>query len=114
MTAGVNDPLRAAVPGEREIEGLAARYGYLDDSRIVAVRAGASGRGYYTRGELIEVCAWKTPRGRPRVAANSRHSVITRTGRALAAIDESDRIVPLLERHGVESLPLSHTPRRRQ
>jgi hypothetical protein len=47
------------------------------------------------------VCAWKTPRSRPRIAANSRRAVVSRTGRALAAADESGRISPLLELHGV-------------
>jgi hypothetical protein len=84
-----------------EIEPLAARFGYQDDSRLLAVGAVARARGYYTRGELIAVCAWKTPRSRPRVAANSRHAVISRTGRALAGSDESERIAPLLELQGV-------------
>jgi hypothetical protein len=87
-------------PG-REIEPLASRFGYVDDAPLLAVGAAARARGYYTRGELIEVCAWKTPRSRPRVAANSRRSVMTRTRRALRATDESDRITALLELQGV-------------
>jgi hypothetical protein len=84
-----------------EIEALAARFGYEDDSRLLAVGAAARARGYYTRREFIDVCAWKTPRSRPRVAANSRHAVMNRTGQALAATDESDRITPLLELQGI-------------
>jgi hypothetical protein len=84
-----------------EIEPLGARFGCEDDSRLLAIGAAALARGYYARQEFIEVCAWKTPRSRPRVAANSRHAVLRRTRRALAATDESERIKPLLELHGV-------------
>jgi hypothetical protein len=84
-----------------QIDTLAGRFGYQDDSRLLAFGAAARARGYYTRREFIEVCAWKTPRSRPAVAGNSRRAVISKTGRALAAIDESDRIRPLLELQGV-------------
>ena len=84
-----------------EIEALAARFGYTDDSRLLALGADARSRGYYTRGEFIDVCAWKTPRSRARVAANSRRAVVSRTAQALAAVGESERITPLLELHGV-------------
>jgi hypothetical protein len=84
-----------------ELTALAARFGYEDDRRLIMLGAAARGRGYYTRREFIEVCAWKTPRSRPRVAANSRHVVMSRTARALVGSDESERIVPLLELQGV-------------
>lgn len=84
-----------------EIEALAARFAYEDDGRLLSFGAAVRARGYYTRGEFITVCGWKTPRSRPRVAANSRHAVVTRTGRALAATDEVLRITPLLELEGV-------------
>jgi hypothetical protein len=84
-----------------EIEPLAGRFGYVDDVPLLAVGAAARARGYYTRGEFIGVCAWKTPRSRSRVASNSRRSIVTRTGRALTVTDESDRIMALLELHGV-------------
>lgn len=83
------------------INVLAARYEYAGDSELLALGHAARVRGYYTRGELIEVCAWKTPRSRSRVASNSRHAVMTLTRRALSAVDESERITPLLELHGV-------------
>jgi hypothetical protein len=84
-----------------EIKALAARFGYEDDRRLLMVGGAARARGYYTRREFIEVCAWKTPRSRPRVAANSRQTVMSRTARALAGCDESERITPLLELQGV-------------
>jgi hypothetical protein len=47
------------------------------------------------------VCAWKTVRSRPKVAANSEDAVVDATGRALAATDEAVRITSLLELEGV-------------
>ena len=84
-----------------EVEALASRFGYADDARLLAVGAGARTRGHYTRPEFIEVCAWKTARSRPKVAANSEAAVVSATGRALAAVDESARIGALLELEGV-------------
>jgi hypothetical protein len=47
------------------------------------------------------VCAWKTVRSRPKVAANTEAAVADATGRALAAGDEATRIAALLELDGV-------------
>lgn len=91
-----------------EIPALAARFGSADDRSLLAAGRAARARGYYTRREFIEACAWKTPRSRPRVASNSRHLVRSRTGRALAATAESDRITALLELHGV-GIPTAST-----
>jgi len=84
-----------------EIDALAGHYDYPDDRDLLELGAAARARGYYTRRELIEVCAWKTPRSRALVASNSRQMVVSRTRRALSATDESERITPLLELHGV-------------
>ena len=84
-----------------EISALAARFPVLDESRLLAVNAAVRARGHYTREEFVEVCAWKTPRSRPRVAANSEAAVIDATGRALAASDEAIRFAALLELDGV-------------
>jgi hypothetical protein len=84
-----------------EIESLANRFGYADEARLVAVGVAARGRGHYTREEFIEVCGWKTPRSRPRIASNPESAVIEATGRAMAAADEAERIGALLELAGV-------------
>jgi len=84
-----------------EIPALAARFPVLDESRMAVVNAAVRTRGHYTREEFIEVCAWKTPRSRPRVAANSEAAVIDATSRALAASDEAIRFAALLELDGV-------------
>ena len=47
------------------------------------------------------MCAWKTVRSRPKVAANTEAAVVDATGRALAAAGEASRISALLELEGV-------------
>src|SRR3984885_8573028 len=85
----------------QEIEALARRFPALDDSRLERVGEAVRARGHYTRAEFIEVCAWKTPRSRPKVAANVEEVVIEATRRALGASDEATRISALLGLSGV-------------
>ncbi|HEY2160736.1 MAG TPA: hypothetical protein VGH24_05470, partial [Solirubrobacteraceae bacterium] len=68
---------------------------------FLAVGAAARSRGHYTRVEFIEVCAWKTVRSRPKVAANPEATVVDATSRAFATSDEETRIGALLELEGV-------------
>ena len=84
-----------------EITAFADRFPETDDRRTIVVGEAVRARGHYTRDEFIEVCAWKTPRSRPRVASNSEATVIEATGRALASTDESTRFATMLELHGV-------------
>jgi hypothetical protein len=84
-----------------EIRPLAARFGNLDESPLLALGAAAWDRGHYTRSEFMEVCAWKTPRSRPRIASNSENEVAGATGLALGAVDEGTRIRALLGLTGV-------------
>jgi hypothetical protein len=84
-----------------EITALANRFPATDDRRTLIVGAAVRARGHYTRDEFIEVCAWKTPRSRPRVAANTEAAVIDATGRALASADEATRFAAMLELGGV-------------
>jgi len=85
----------------QDIPALAARFPGSDDPSRLAVGVAARERGYYTREEFLQVCAWKTVRSRPKVAANTEAAVIEATGRALAADDEATRIAALLELEGV-------------
>jgi hypothetical protein len=85
----------------QQIEAFAGRFPSSDETRLVTVGASVRRRGHYTRDEFIEVCAWKTPRSRPRVAANSEAAVVDATRRALQADDEAIRIGALLGLHGV-------------
>jgi hypothetical protein len=84
-----------------EIEALADRFGYPHDARLLTIGAAARARGHYTRAEFIEVCAWKTVRSRPKVAANPESAVVEATSRALAACDEAERMSALLDLEGV-------------
>jgi hypothetical protein len=84
-----------------EIEALAGRFGYADETRLLAVGTAARTRGHYTRAEFIEVCAWKTVRSRPKVASNPESAVVEKTRRALASRDEATRMGALLELEGV-------------
>lgn len=84
-----------------DIPALAARFPGSDDPSRLAVGVAARGRGYYTREEFVQVCAWKTVRSRPRVAANPEAAIVDATARALAAGDEATRIAALLELEGV-------------
>jgi hypothetical protein len=86
-------------PGE--IEALAGRFPSTNDARLLEIGAAVSARGHYTREEFIEVCGWKTPRSRPRVAANPEAAVAAATGRALAMTDEAARMAALLRLSGV-------------
>ncbi len=84
-----------------EVPALAARFPASDDGRLLAIGAAVRARGHYTRPEFIEVCAWKTPRSRPRVAANPARAVAAATRCALGADDEAARITALLALDGV-------------
>jgi hypothetical protein len=84
-----------------EIPALARRFPGLDESRLETLGAAVRARGHYTRAEFIEVCAWKTPRSRPKVNGNPKAAVIAATRRALGAADEATRMIALLELAGV-------------
>ena len=83
------------------IPGLAARFGYTEDDRCLAAGRAARARGFYTREEFLLVCAWKTPRSRPKVAANDDEAVRGATGRALVTTDERERLEALTALAGV-------------
>jgi hypothetical protein len=85
----------------QEIPALAGRFSDSDDARCLAAGAAARARGYYTREEFIDVCAWKTVRSRPKIASNPEAAVVDATRRGLAAGDEATRIAALLELEGV-------------
>jgi hypothetical protein len=92
----------------KQMESLASRFPPIDESRLLTVGAAARTRGHYTRTEFIEICAWKTVRSRPKVAANTAARVTRTTARAFAAEDEAARITTLLELQGV-GLPTAST-----
>jgi hypothetical protein len=84
-----------------QIEPLAVRFGASDETPYLRAGAGARARGFYALDEFLLLCAWKSPRSRRLVAANSVESVEQATGRALAAADEAERMEALLALVGV-------------
>ncbi len=71
----------------------AARYSYPGDARLAEhlapkIRA----RGYLVRREFLELCEWKTPRSRPRVAQNSAARIREATTLALVTGDDRAKI----------------------
>src|ERR1700722_7333867 len=83
-------------PADRVAE-LAARFPEVDERADAA----AGPRGYYRRADFIRVCAFKTVRSPPRVAANTAAAVTRATRTALAAADEEARMEALLTLSGV-------------
>jgi hypothetical protein len=84
-----------------QVPELAARFPGGDDSACESAGAAARARGYYRRREFVLVCAWKTVRSTPKVAANGDAAVRAATRRALSAPDETARMQALLALNGV-------------
>ena len=84
-----------------EILPLAARFPAGDDGPAAAAGAAARAQGHYTRAQFLVVCAWKSPRSRPRVEANEEATVRFATAAALTAADERARMEALLALDGV-------------
>jgi hypothetical protein len=97
----------AAVPAfelqfpPEQVPDLAARFPAVDESARETIGEAARARGYYRRREFLVVCAWKTPRSAPKVAANTEPAVRAATRRALADPDEGARMEALLSLNGV-------------
>jgi hypothetical protein len=85
-----------------ELPALAARFPASDESATLRLGAAARTRGYYRRSEFLTVCAWKTPRSRPKVQANSARAVRGASSVALSpASSEQTRMEALLALEGV-------------
>jgi hypothetical protein len=85
-----------------DIAALAGRFPEIDESATHRLGAAARARGHYTRSEFLVVCAWKTPRSRPKVQANNARAVRAATSVALSpASSEQTRMEALLALQGV-------------
>jgi hypothetical protein len=85
-----------------EIPALAARFPALDDAATHRLGVAARARGHYTRSEFLVACAWKSPRSRPKVQANSARAVRAATSVALSpGSSEQARMEALLALQGV-------------
>lgn len=61
----------------------------------------AKARGYLTRGELIRVCRWKSPRATGLVQENGARRIRAATEAAIRSVDERERFHCLLSLRGV-------------
>jgi hypothetical protein len=85
-----------------EIAALAARFSYVDDPATLLIGAAARARGHYERDEFLAVCAWKSPRSRPRVRANAEDAIRAATAIALDPVSsEQARMEALTSLEGV-------------
>jgi hypothetical protein len=84
-----------------EVLALADSYGYADDIEVQEIGVRSRMAGYYTRGDFLGVCEWKT-RGRPRrhYQRNSEDDVRRVTAIALSSADEKTRIMSLIGAEG--------------
>jgi hypothetical protein len=62
---------------------------------------GARRRGYLTRGEFLEICAWKSARTIGHARGNNHHRVRRVTTTVLGTHDERERLEALLALQGV-------------
>ncbi|MGD0500411.1 MAG: hypothetical protein ABSC23_18470 [Bryobacteraceae bacterium] len=85
-----------------EVLHWAKRYSFATDTEVVGIGERSRLAGFYTRGDFLVVCKWKT-RGRPRrhYERNSDEDVRLQTGIALTSADEETRILSLIALHGV-------------
>ena len=89
---------------ESHIRMWADRFPFsADDGRLRAeVRPLVLARGYLTREEFLEICAWKSQRTRSRCASNDEFTIRTISRAALASGDEALKMDLLRALSGVE------------
>jgi hypothetical protein len=80
-----------------EVAAYASRFAFEHEVEALAIGTAARERGYYTRGEFIRICLWKTRRVSRRIENNSGEEVETATRAALGG----EGIKPLLGLDGV-------------
>lgn len=96
-------------PSPDEVSHWAARYAYDKEPAIERdVAPAARARGYLTHAELAQLGHWKSPRIRPRLAANDPEYVTAVTAVALSTTNERLRIEGLTLLSGV-AWPMAST-----
>ncbi|HEX7076936.1 MAG TPA: hypothetical protein VF363_00805 [Candidatus Eisenbacteria bacterium] len=85
------------------MHGLCSRFpADASEDGLAALRPLVLARGHLTRPEFLTLCAWKSPRSKPRCRENSTAAIHTLTRAALAASDEALKIDLLRLLRGVE------------
>ena len=85
----------------RDIPRWAGRYPVEADENVERIGPVARERGYLTRPEFLELCAWKTPRSRPLCRRNRSSVVEAVTGEAFSAGEEGRKLDALTRLRGV-------------
>lgn len=83
------------------ISNLASQYDHSHDIKIESIGAAAKKQGYLTLSQLKELCFWKSPRSKGRVALNKDSFVRKITAHSFASKDEKERIETLIQLQGV-------------
>ena len=70
-------------------------------ANLIELLHDARRRGYLTRGEFLEVCAWKSARTIGHARKNKEHRIRRATAAVLGSHDERERLDALVALHGV-------------
>jgi len=83
------------------VRGWAARFDASGDEEIERLASVIRRRGYLTRGDLLRICRWKSPRAIRRVEQNPPQLVCAATAAALSSRDARCAMESLLRLDGV-------------
>lgn len=87
----------------KDIPYWASRFPGPEGDRLLdSIRTRVRERGCLTRAEFLALCAWKSPRSRPRCLENTERDVRTVTRAALASSDEAVKVELLRVLRGVD------------
>lgn len=87
---------------EKDIPVWALKYPVADDRQVeYEIGPNVRKRGYFTQPELVDICAWKTRRTKPRVAGNAENVVVEVTKFAFSTSEEYLRLQALTLLNGV-------------
>ena len=93
---------------ENELIEYANRYQYETDDILSNLSISVKQKKYLTRDEFIKICAWKTPRSKPKVASNQKEYIEEITKISLTTESDQLRIEVLTLLNGV-SWPTAST-----
>ncbi|GJM31569.1 MAG: hypothetical protein DHS20C18_05700 [Saprospiraceae bacterium] len=86
---------------ETELIDFANRYEYQSNEILTDISKSAKKKKYLTREEFIRICAWKTPRSKPKVASNHKSYIKEITNISLTTQSDQLRIEILTILSGV-------------
>ena len=86
---------------EEKIIDLSNRFEYQTDQSLYKISRSAKEKKYLTKQEFSEICAWKTPRSKPRIASNQEEYIKEISKIALTTNSDQLRIEILTLLNGV-------------